>query len=87
LSDDGCRRYRVEGYRLNLCPDDPNRDSLQYTFEMERDREQSDLVQALEHPTAEERDLWDQYVLKKHLHEIDPSAVNRKEHGLAIVGA
>ena len=75
----------MKGYGLALSLEPSKSQLLQYTFQMERDLDQPGLAQAMEHPNAAERDLWDAYQHKQHLHEIESSTVDPQELGTVIV--
>ena len=58
-------RHMMKIFSVKLYELPSGNDQWVFTVNLERMKEQPELEQALRHPTAEELEVWDQYLLEK----------------------
>ena len=71
-------RYRVSGYGVKLVTHASEGDEWQYTFTFERHDAQPGFDKALDHPTADQMDDWNDY--KRTKHELGEEVINVLHH-------
>lgn len=88
-------RHRVVGYGVTLAWDSDGNDRWKYSFMLQREPDQPSLKEALNHPTRDEIDDWDDYQLVKNhpgnnvvptsimpnLEELAEARLNRRDSG------